>query len=507
MIATMIRRHHGLAIVFALPALTACATRRTPVATITPRDFGRFADSIINSPPLDRGHIGIEVYDPATRRVLYEHNGQRHFIPASNQKLWVSSTALHELGPDYRYRTPVLAVGEDGAGGARAVVVRGRGDPTMSARFHGEDHAALGMLADSIVRAGIRRITGDLIIDASWFDRAVIPGTWTFGNLNGTSAPGTGAFVTAEGIFSMIVRPGAQSGEPAVVEATAARAAVPLSARVTTVAAGGQSSTSLSRGPWDDTVRVTGRVVAGANPSTLRMPMSDPTRFAAHVLADALRARGVAIDGRVVVVYDSAEARAIRDGIIADQRLGVREITAWSSPPMRDIVAAILGPSQNWIAEQVLRTLGAERRGTGSWNAGIAVETKFLYDVVGIDSAAVRPSDGSGMSNYNLVTPHAVVQLFEYARTAPWAPVFRAALAKPGQPGTLSTRLRNLEGRLEGKTGTLNSVNALSGYVRTVDGRELIFSMIGNASGLGGAPVTTAMDKLVNALAEGWLPR
>jgi D-alanyl-D-alanine carboxypeptidase/D-alanyl-D-alanine-endopeptidase (penicillin-binding protein 4) len=111
------------------------------------------------------------------------------------------------------------------------------------------------------------------------------------------------------------------------------------------------------------------------------------------------------------------------------------------------------------------------------------------------------------MSPQNLVTPHAMVQVFNYARTAPWSGVFRAALATPGKPGTLSNRLRTLEGRVAGKTGTLNSVNALSGYVRTRDDRELIFSIISNASGLPGGPVVSAMDKLVEALANGNAPR
>jgi D-alanyl-D-alanine carboxypeptidase/D-alanyl-D-alanine-endopeptidase (penicillin-binding protein 4) len=186
--------------------------------------------------------------------------------------------------------------------------------------------------------------------------------------------------------------------------------------------------------------------------------------------------------------------------------LPVQEVAAWTSPPLSEIVHNILAPSQNWIAEQLLRTLGAEGRGTGSWRDGIAVETDFLVDVVGIDSAALRLNDGSGMSPQNLVTPRAVVRLLEYARTAPWGLVFREGMATPGKPGTLSSRLPHLEGRLWGKTGTLNSVNALSGYVVTRDGRELIFSILSNASGLGSRPVVDAIDRMVTALADGVPP-
>jgi D-alanyl-D-alanine carboxypeptidase/D-alanyl-D-alanine-endopeptidase (penicillin-binding protein 4) len=491
------------AALLAVLASTACGAR-SPAAPAQPQpdpfDFARVADSIIRTPPLHRAHLGIMVYDPATKRVLYDHNGARRFVPASNQKLWPTSTALHVLGPDYRYRTPVLAVGvTDGAAGTLIVV--GSGDPTWSARFHDDDHAVLDMLADSVVAAGIRRITGDLVIDASGFDAAVIPGAWTFGNLNGTSAPPTGAFVVAEGIFRVRTRPGAAAGEPALVEPIAPEGVVPVSNRTLTSATGNQASINTSRGPWSDTLHVTGSIPLTVDSSSTRLPMTEPVRFAAHRFADALRVRGVTIDGAVHIVRDTAEASALRAGA------NVRTVATWVSPPMRDIVAAILGPSQNWIAEQLVRTLGREKAGIGSWNAGLRVERQFLADVVGIDTAALRMNDGSGMSPQNLVAPEAVVKLLEYARTAPWGADFRAALAGPGRPGTLNRRLTELTGRLEGKTGTLNSVNALSGYVRTRDGRELIFSFMSNASGLGGDPVVAALDKLAMALAEGSVPR
>ena len=519
-----------------LAATGACATAGGAGGGSSSRfDFARVADSIISTAPLDRAHIGIEVYDPTSGRILYRHNNERRFVPASNQKLWPTTTALHELGPEWRYRTPVLALGANAeAGSAQAVVVVGRGDPTFSSRFHStaadsladslaagrmdavsaaraqrRDLAVLDSLADSVVAGGVKHITGDLIIDASYFDEEIIPGTWTFGNLNGTSAPPTGAFVVAEGIFRVGVTPGLTVGAPPTVEPMGPRNVVPLLNRAVTSDVGTGRRTDNSRGPWNDTLRITGAIGVDAGAQYLRLPMADPVRFAAHAFADALRVRGILIDGTVRVVHDSAEAAGLREGRLGAMTgaLPVSQVAAWTSPPLGEIVHAILAPSQNWIAEQLLRTIGAEKRGEGSWRAGLAVETAFLFTTVGIDSAALRMNDGSGMSPQNLVTPHAVVQLYNYARTAPWSEVFRAALAKPGQPGTLSTRLRTLEGRVAGKTGTLNSVNALSGYVRTHDDRELIFSIISNASGLPSGPVVGAIDRMVEALANGRVPR
>lgn len=488
-----------------------------------PVDFVRFADSVLAGPPLHRAHMGVEIYDPVAKRVLYAHNAERHFVPASNQKYWPTTTALQVLGPDYRYRTPVLAVAFDAvAGTAETLVVVGRGDPTFSERFHvpdpvvldslgdtvavrpdpwrseRRDRAVLDSLADSVVASGVRHITGDLVVDASWFDESLIPGSWTFGNLNGTSAPPTGAFVVGEGVFRVLVEPGPSVGSLALVTPRAPAGLVPLLSEATTAEAGAEARVSTSRGPWSDTLRLSGPVALDAEPRVLRLPMTDPVRFAAHAFAEALRERGVTLDGAVRVVRDSTEATALRGG---------RELTSWTSPPLSEIVRNILQPSQNWIAEQLVRTLGAEKGEGGGWRSGIAVEQDFLFNTVGIDSTALSLQDGSGMSHQNLVTPHAVVQLLEYARTAPWSQVFRDALTGPGRPGTLSNRLQGLDGRVTGKTGTLSNVNALSGYVRTRDGRELIFSILSNASGLGGGPVVSALDRMVDALANGTVPR
>jgi D-alanyl-D-alanine carboxypeptidase/D-alanyl-D-alanine-endopeptidase (penicillin-binding protein 4) len=200
----------------------------------------------------------------------------------------------------------------------------------------------------------------------------------------------------------------------------------------------------------------------------------------------------------VRVVNDSVTARTTRASFANPSPL-----ITWESAPVKAIVAGILKPSQNWIAEQLLRTLGARFGGAGSWSNGIRVERRYLIDVAHVDSAGISLRDGSGLSAQNLLSPRATLQLLEHARQSSWGADYRAALPAPGMRGaTLSNRLQGLETRVAAKTGTIANVNSLSGYLRTVDNRDITFAIYTNASGRPSAEVRRAIDQIVNALAK-----
>ncbi|HEX7088960.1 MAG TPA: D-alanyl-D-alanine carboxypeptidase/D-alanyl-D-alanine-endopeptidase [Longimicrobiales bacterium] len=504
----------ALALAACAPAPGRPAPRRVTLAGVV--------DSVVSTPPLDRTHWGIEVHDPARGATLFALDPERHFVPASNMKLLVTAVALGELGPEFRYRTELYARRAPGDTAAALLVVAGRGDPTWSERFHGTPWAPLDSLADSVALAGIARVTGELVVDASHFDREFIHPTWEVGDLDYGYAAPVAAFAIEEGTFRSVVSPGAAAGEPARVTVLAPPGTITLVNRLVTDTAGARRRIEVSRTVGSDTVTLLGTIPLGAAPDTLRLAVGEPARYAARALAAALEARGIEIEGGVRVVYDTLEAAVLRgvmdtaavaptaaDSALADTTAGgtaavrLERVASWTSPPLAEVVAAILKPSQNWIAEMLLKTLGAERGEGGSWPAGAEVERRYLFDVVGIDSTAIVVRDGSGLSAQNLVTPRALVQLLAHARRMPWGPAYRAALAVPGEEeGTLENRLRGLEGRLYAKTGTITHVNSLTGYLTTASGRELIFSILTNASGQPSGEVRRAIDGIARTIAE-----
>ena len=178
-------------------------------------------------------------------------------------------------------------------------------------------------------------------------------------------------------------------------------------------------------------------------------------------------------------------------------------ILTLESPPLSELIAGILKPSQNWMTEQLIRTLGAELGEEGSWSEGIVVISEFLTEVVGIDSLDISPRDGSGLSAYNLVTPRALVRILQYLSSNQNNGTYRSALATPREEdSTLQERLSGLEGRVFAKTGTISNVNSLSGYLTRDDGSEVIFSILSNGSGLPSGQVRDAIDDIVRILAR-----
>ena len=495
----MSRFHVRSTLLFALVLLPGCASSSAQ-ADRPPILFGLPAvvDSVRNTPPLDRTHWGVGAYDVAADRMVLRVNLQHHFVPASNMKLVTAAAALGLLGPDHRYRTRVFA--ENLAdGNASALVVKGSGDPTLGARFHGgRPMAAAEALADSIVASGVRRVAGPLVVDASYFDDQTVHPTWEIADLDWYYAAPVSAFALEEGTLTVRVHAGAEPGAPATIDVMAPAGLVHVENDVTTDTTFSENSVEFVRVPGTNTFRFSGRIPLNSETDSYQVTVANPTVFAGGVLAGLLAQRGVAVDSVIVVRRGTAEAAYWNT-----QLARFTEVAALESPRMAEIVEAILEPSNNWIAEQVLKTLGAEHGAGGTWREGAGVATRYLAEQAGIDSAAVHIVDGSGLSAQNLLAPDAIMRLLYHASEQDWGPIYRAAMPEPGETGgTLENRLLGFEGRVFAKTGSITHVNSLSGYLVAADGRNIIFSVMSNASGVRASEVRSGIDRIVAALAS-----
>lgn len=503
--ALPVRRALALALLALGPALPASVVAQQGTALPAPVStraadpgasaLARRIDAVIQRAPFDRAQWGIEVWDPATGQPLYAHDADRHFIPASNLKLVVSATAAHLLDPEYRYRTTVYGTGPVREGVLQGdVVLYGRGDPTLSGRYYGgRQTAVLDELADSLAARGVRRVAGSVVADESWFEPAATRDDWEKYDLLWWYGAPVGALGFNDNSIDFRVLPGARVGEPARITAAPQSAFYRFENRTRTVAAGRPQTLDFDRVPGTNRVFAYGEIPLGADLRTEAFAVVEPARVAGTVFREALERRGIRVGGAEVrVVSDSTQSPARGAAVLAEHL----------SPPLPQVIGPILGNSQNWFAEQLLKTVGREVRGEGSWDAGLAAEREFLTRTVGIDSAAFVLRDGSGLSAGNLVTPDALVKLLAFVRTSPRGALVRQAMPVSGRQGSLKNRLTDLPGRVVAKTGYIGNVDSLSGYVTLADGREVVFSVIANASGLPSSRMKGAIDEIVRAVAQ-----
>jgi D-alanyl-D-alanine carboxypeptidase/D-alanyl-D-alanine-endopeptidase (penicillin-binding protein 4) len=460
-------------------------------------------DRLLEEAPFDRAHWGILVVDE-TGREIYSHNPDQLFIPASNTKLVVSAAASALLPPDFTAVTSVFATGPVGGGVLDGdLLIYGRGDPTFSARCYGLDTLAVNAcdslwtkmdaLAADIAAHGVRHVTGAIIGDGSYFDGQLVHPAWGSYDLNWWYAAPVGALGFNDNSLDVTYAPGATLDAPVLVSLNPDLGFVRFENRTRTLAAGERRTIDFFREPGTVSIWAEGGVPLGARERTEYFAVPDPNYFFAAALRSALGRHGVSVGGPTGSTTDSMQYGVYRT---------TQPIAEVQSRPLPDLIFPILNSSQNWFAEMLVKTLGKQVQGKGSWSAGLEAERRFLTDSVGIDSTSFYLSDASGLSSGNLLTPRAFVRLLSYMRQHPHATGFLRGLARSGQRGSLRRRFVEtpLEGQVVAKTGSIAHVNTLSGYIERSDGTWLTFSVMANNHVARYSDVLAKIDSIVVAV-------
>jgi D-alanyl-D-alanine carboxypeptidase/D-alanyl-D-alanine-endopeptidase (penicillin-binding protein 4) len=413
---------------------------------------------------------------------LFSHNPDQPLVPASNLKLFTSLTALHYLGPEFRYNTYLLASGpiEDGVLQGD-LVLYGTGDPTLSARF-GE--GVLEAFADTLAALGVREIAGDVVGDASYFGGSGIGNGWRSAYSNATYAARASALSLSENLASVVVRPATSPGSQASVRIMPGGDGIQIINQATTVS--GRTRLILGRGDYDAPLTVRGQVSSRSRGVTYTVPVADPPLFAAAALREALEENGLLVHGSTRSVADAHDSTLGANTLFAPALANgrrVRVLAIHTSPRLLDVLEVVNKQSNNFMAEQVVRTIGRVAGGDGTVQGGTAAVRDFVVRTLGSGGNVIELFDGSGLSPLNRVTTGSVIRLLEYAHDATFWPAFWQTLPESGAPRELRRMLRTpAEGRVRAKTGTIRRVSALSGYVTTVSGEWLAFSIINNAA-------------------------
>ena len=437
---------------------------------------------IFNAPQFDRGFWSVVVRPADSPENLFALNATRLMMPGSAMKIVTAAVAAERLGWDYIFETRLVATGPIEAGVLRGdLVVIGSGDPGISERS--DYPGAMRAMARRIRESGITRIDGRVLGDDDLFDDKGMGDGWTLDNLPyGYSAPVT-ALLYNEGSVDLVIRAGAAAGDPVAIQLRPEGSGLEIDNRLTTVSESGAGVLTLHRFPGSSRLTVQGQIPAKAAPFARTASVDNPTRFFASALRLALLAEGVDVAG---------EASDTDEVSMKPDLGGSNVVATLLSAPLSVHIASMMKVSQNQYAESLLKRIGGRtmvQEVLAGW--GIAKDSYIV-------------ADGSGLSRYNYVTSEALVRILQVMHDEPkHRSAFTAALPVAGRDGTLARRLAGTpaEGKVTAKTGTVDNVRAIAGYVQTADGETLVFSMIANNFPGANSIIDEAADRALIRLA------
>jgi D-alanyl-D-alanine carboxypeptidase/D-alanyl-D-alanine-endopeptidase (penicillin-binding protein 4) len=417
---------------------------------------------------------GIQILDPENNKVLVEVNPDKPFLPASVLKVVTTSAAVEKLGPEFRYKTGVYTNGAIDTNGVLNgdLILVGRGDPNLLDAYGDlQQKPALNDLAEKVQSLGIREVRGDIIGDDSYFDSNSTVKGWTASDLRTVYGAPVNALSINNNVVQIVVNP-ASYKKPVTVGLEPRTSYFRI--RNSGITGGRRSKNTLRAQHLRGSNTI---VISGTLPSNRtyvqNIVLSNPAETTAATFKEELQRRGIEIHGKVSAIHSG--------DILTEDKKNWSLVTEHQSLPLVRALEIINKRSQNLHAEMLLRTLGAEFKGEGSNEAGLEVVKEFLVQA-GIDSEKIHLNDGCGLSRENFLTPRFQTSLLEYLLNRPYFGLFYNTLSVSGTDGTLRNRLSamDVKGSIHAKTGTLNGVTTLSGYITTQSGRNLIFSIFAN---------------------------
>jgi D-alanyl-D-alanine carboxypeptidase/D-alanyl-D-alanine-endopeptidase (penicillin-binding protein 4) len=445
---------------------------------------------ILSDRALAGTRFGVQVVNVNTGEEVFSRNADEALSPASVMKVMTAATALRTLGPGHRFSTYISTEAEQIEGGVLDgdVFVRGHGDPTLVTE------KVWRMVAD-LKALGVHKIDGDVLFDDTYFDKDRLIQGWRkkLDMVNGPAyfAP-LGALSVNFNTVALLVGPGDTKGAPGNVMLETPVDLVLVANEVTTGGPGSRKRFSVEREvdsrTGKMTLTVSGTVPAGSEPVKLYRSITKPRAYFMQLFEYLMDERGIEVTGK----YKAGKSPK-----------GARILTRMDSDALPVVLARMNKHSSNFMAEHVLKAVGAEAGGApGTTDKGLEAVEAYLADL-GNDVSDIQLVNGSGLSrDLRLRASHITSVLIDMFHDRKVGPEFMSSLAIGGVDGTLWTRFRGegVAGRLRGKTGSLNFVHCLAGYVDGGDGDMYAFAFLVNDIAGSLRPVRRVHDRFGDAM-------
>jgi serine-type D-Ala-D-Ala carboxypeptidase/endopeptidase (penicillin-binding protein 4) len=426
--------------------------------------FAKKIEATLVDSCLRKKNFGIKIHSLERDETLYSFNSNRLFSPASNVKLLTTAMALKRLGPDYRFKTGLYAtIPMDEKTLRGNIYIKGFGDPNLVSE-------QMWLLVNKLKNLPLRRVLGDIVADDSFFDKSLRIKTWSKkGGVEAYNAPLAPLSFNFNTV-TVHITPGKKPGDRPVVVVDPDIEFIRVDNRARTVSSSRRSRLIVNRldRAGHNEITISGIISVNHLRETYYLNITQPGYYAARVFKEYLLQAGIDVQGKV------------RLGPVPEDAY---ELSTHESMPLSLILRGLNKFSNNFVAEQVLKTIGAEIYSSpGTTLNGLKAMDEYIQSLK-YRSEDFSLFDGSGLSRQNRLSPDQIVSVLQdmYIDFGVY-PEFISALGVMGRDGNVLKRMKGYIGaeRARVKTGTLNSVSTLSGYFQSADGEIFAFSILMN---------------------------
>ncbi len=470
----------GLALITHAPLSLASSN----ISTQEKRNIQNFVEHSLSSRYQAAPHVGIIVRSLDSGEIIYQKNAEKLMVPASVQKLLTAIAALVYLGPNLTFSTSLLTDATNIHNGVidGNLVVKFSGDPSLRA-------ADLSQLFRQLAAQGIHQINASIFVDNDDYNSAPYGPGWVKKDFMYHYAAPLNAIIINENSFNLTLRPSQVNQRAQVTSNLPPNAAHFQNSLVTTNAR--RSCSVAIESDQHNNYRVSGCLVKSWGVQTSLLAVKDPNSYAKSLVHLSLQQNHIRFNGTIKMHHDPA----------AQKTLVVHQ-----SAPLKELIIRMLKKSDNIFANTLLKKIGQLYFHTaGTWENGVQAVKDILSEHAHINFNNSVILDGAGLSPYNLITPNQLSALLHYAyHDQKVAPYLLTALPLAGVDGTLKHRMRSLTPhfQLRGKTGTLQSVSALAGYLVTSKNHRLSFVIMVNGYKGRCYPYTHLQDQICQYLAH-----
>ncbi|KMQ69015.1 peptidase S13 [Chryseobacterium sp. FH2] len=403
---------------------------------------------------------------------IYEYQGNKGLSTASTQKIFTAAAALETLGKNYTYKTLSGYSGTISGGNLSGnLFIASNGDPTLGSwRYEAyKPEMFKKKLIDAVKKSGITKISGDLVIDDSYFDAQTIPGGWPWDDLGNYYGAGVWGINWRENQFDININGTDFKGFSYPLENVK---------WINELKTGGNSDQSLIfTAPHSDVALINGTLPAGKTVTVSGSVPNPPLQLGIEI-KEWFKESGIDFTGKIIT-----NSQLIIEGKHILKFPENNTILTYESPTLDKIIYWFLRKSINLYGETLIKTLGKEKKGNSSFKSGVAYLKEF-WKSKGINANMINFADGSGLSPQNYVSAKAQVQALLYAKQQPWFESYYDGF--PTQDNGMKM-----------KSGTMKDTKSFAGYQTSKDGKKYVFSIIiNNYQGSG----SSELQKILNVL-------